>query len=302
MLGLKQLLFSITVGSFLLFTASCAEEPSTDVDASDVVEVGSDNSEIKDEVHHQIPTPHEMIEFIHAYGGEFKPELLCDLDISERYVDLKGKSMGMGIYIADLAYSASYSKFQESMNYFNVIVKMAEDVGISGVFDEQMLTRIQNNLNNTDSLEAISNQSYYKIIADLEANDRGKVVAMIAAGGFLESLFISTQLVTKFKADDPMMERIAGQKLIYENIMAYLEKYKDDQNVEWTITDMTALKASFDDVSDTRMDTKFSEGKGGKKILGGKGGVYITEQEFEELRYHAAFLRNSITFNPPVNQ
>ncbi len=143
---------------------------------------------------------------------------------------------------------------------------------------------------------------YAQIIADLEANDRGKVVGMIAAGGFVESLFIATQLVDKFDAENPMIKRIASQKLVYENIMAYLEKYKDDQNVEWTITDMKALESVFADISDNRKDTKFSESKSGKKVLGGTGGVYIMEQEFEELRHQASFLRNSLTFNPPVPQ
>jgi len=302
MLGLRKLFIYAFAFSLVIFTTSCVEESTPVDDNTEGMEEGAEEEVIiEDQVYHQVPTPHEMMEFIKANGKEFKPELLCSTEIHDRYVDMKGKSMGMGIFIADLAYTASYAQFQESIKYFNVIVTMSEDIGISNVFDEAMMERIKNNLDNPDSLEVISNESYFNIIADLEENDRGKIVAMMAAGGFLESLFISLQMADKFEKDDPMMERIASQKLIYENIMAYLDKYKDDQNVEWTITDMTALKANFDDISDTRRDTKFSEGADGKKVLGGKGGVYITEQEFEELRYQATSLRNMIIFNslPP---
>ena len=299
---LRKLFIYAFVFSFIAFAASCAEESAPVDDQEEVIEVGGEDELVEDKVYHQVPTPHEMMEFIKANGKEFRPELLCATDISGRYVDMKGKSMGIGIFIADLAYTASYSQFQESIKYFNVIVGMSEEIGISNVFDESMMERIKNNLDHSDSLEAISNESYYNIIAELENDDRGKIVGMMAAGGFLESLFISLQMIDKFDANDPMMQRIAGQKLIYENIMAYLEKYKDDQNVEWTIMDMTALKASFDDISDTRKDTKFSEGAGGKKVLGGTGGIYITEDEFEELRFQATNLRNLITFNSQLPQ
>ena len=123
---------------------------------------------------------------------------------------------------------------------------------------------------------------------------------MIAAGGFLESMFIATQVVDKFDAEDHLMKRIADQKLVYENIMAYLDVYKDEQAVEWTINDMESLREIFGEISDNRKDTKFEKGKGGKRVLGGKGGVYITEQEFEDLRNKVAFLRDAITFNSPV--
>ena len=303
MIGLRQFFICISVVSFAFFAVSCGGDSSSeDAEGEDV---GLNNEEeiiIEDQVHIQIPTPHEMMEFINSSGGKFKAELLCSPQIYNRYVDNKGKCMGMGIYIADLAYTASYSQFQESIKYFDVLVKMSEDLGISNVFDESMMHRIKNNLDNPDSLEIISNESYYNIIAELEANDRGKMVAMMAAGGFLESLFIATQMVDKFDAKNPLMSRIASQKLVYENVMAYLDQYKDDKNVEWTINDMMALKSIFEDVSDTRRDTKFAEGSGGKRVLGGTGGVYITEQEFVELQYQASFLRNSITFNSPTPQ
>ena len=300
MLGMRQICMFLGAFTLAALLVSCADNSAS-------TEGGDNNADtsaavIEDQVYYQVPTPHEMMDFIRAGGGNFRKELLCSPEIHDRYVDLKGNSMGMGIYIADLAYTASFSEFQESIKYFNVIMKMAEEIGISGVFDADMVDRIKGNLEHPDSLELISDQSYYNIIAELEANDRGKIVAMIAAGGFIESLFIATQLVQKYRQDDPLMHRIASQKFTYLNIMAYLEKYREDQNVEWAINYMTTFKRVFDEVSDTRRDTKFSDAKSGKKVLGGVGGVYITEQEFEELKYNTAFLRNTMTFNPPQIQ
>jgi hypothetical protein len=99
-----------------------------------------------------------------------------------------------------------------------------------------------------------------------------------------------------------MMKRIAAQKLVYENIMNYLDQYKEDQNVEWTIMEMTALNDIFLEVSDNRRDTELKTNAKGKHVLGGVGGVYITEPEFESLREEVTRLRNAITFNNPMPQ
>ncbi|MEQ8324286.1 MAG: hypothetical protein RIE58_10195 [Vicingaceae bacterium] len=298
--GLRRYFSYLVIAALGLFLVSCAEEGSGESAAEEpTVE---EEVVIEDQVHYQVPSPSETMEFLRSTNAEFHPEVLCSVDIREKYVDLKGKSMGMGIFIADLAYASSFEKYQEAIKYFTAIIKMADDIGIGSSFDQALLSRIENNLSSPDSLTTISDDSYYKIIADLESNDRGKIVGMIAAGGFLEGLFIAVQLVDKFDANDPAIKRIAAQKLTYENIIKYLEQYREDQNVEWTLMDMKALEQIFLEVSDNRMDTEFSSNKSGKRVLGGTGGVYITEQEFEELRDQVTYLRNTITFNPPVPQ
>ena len=296
--GLRPYINYLTAFALVLAVSSCVDEGPKE----ETAEEGTVTEEvvIEDQVHYTIPSPHETMEFLKASGSEFNGSILCSTEIRERYVDLKGKSMGLGIYIADLAYTASFSEFQASIKYFNAIVLMADDIGIGSSFDEALMSRIENNLDHSDSLQAISDASYYKIIGELEASDRGKIVAMMAAGGFLESLFIAVQLVDKFDAEDPMMKRIAAQKLIYENIMNYLDQYKEDQNVEWTIQEMSALNDIFLEVSDNRRDTELKTNEKGKKVLGGTGGVYITEPEFEELREQVTKLRNSVTFNNPM--
>ena len=298
--GLRQYFSYLTIAALAFFIVSCAEETApASIESEEPVE---EEVVIEDQVHYTIPSPHETMEFLSSMGKDFHSEVLCNTDIREKFVDLKGKSMGMGIFIADLAYCANFERYQESIKYFGAVIKMSEDIGIGSSFDGSLLARIENNLTNPDSLQAISDDSYYRIIGDLEANDRGKIVGMIAAGGFLESVFIAVQLVDKFDKDDPVIERIAAQKLVYENIVHYLEQYKQDQNVEWTLMELETLQQIFSEVSDNRRDTEFKEGKSGKRVLGGVGGVYITEQEFEDLRGQITILRNTITFNPPLPQ
>jgi len=302
--GFREYFMYLPMLVMSILVISCADQPSQESDDQDeMIEVGTeDDGQIEDQEHYTIPSPVEMMEIIRESGTEFKEELLCDPEIHNKYVDLKGKSIGMGIYVADLAYAVSFNRLQETIQNFNVIIKMADEVGIGSSFDERLMERIKNNLNHEDSLIVISDHSYYSIIRTLEENDRGAVVGMMAAGGFLETMFIATQSVDKFDENDHLMQRIADQKLVYENIMFYLGQHNDDQAVEWTIQDFESLREIFNEISDTRMNSKFEESESGKRVLGGKGGVYITEQEFEQLRERISFLRNAITFNSPVPQ
>ena len=65
MIGLRQFFIYTSAVLFVVFTVSCAEE-STPAEGQDeeVIEVGSEEVVIEDQVHHQVPSPHEMMEFI----------------------------------------------------------------------------------------------------------------------------------------------------------------------------------------------------------------------------------------------
>ena len=66
--------------------------------------------------------------------------------------------------------------------------------------------------------------------------------------------------------------------------------------------ELSALDEIFMEISDNRKDTELKKNSSGKHVLGGTGGVYITESEFEDLRDKVTNLRNAVTFNNPVPQ
>ena len=279
-----MLLFSCNGG------AEDGDTTSEEVDSSAAVE---EPSWTDHQVFYQIPAPDEMISLIKEGGFDYNGEVLNPLDQVEQHVDQKGQALNLGIYTADLTFMATYGQFQESIRYFNVIIKLADKLGISSAFDEVLVDRVKNNLENSDSLEIISNDSYYSIVDNLEQSNRGKTLAVIATGGWLESLYIVVNLMDEFNPEDLLSQRLADQKLVFENLVLYLKKYENEPMVSSTIEDLNGLKAVFESLDETSANTTFKK-TGAKKVLGGDGKVNMTAEQFEVLKSEIITLRNSI--------
>lgn len=275
-INLKQFTGGLIVLSSL-FLASCGSEG--EQKHNDSLEPATEAaSEVKKEVQtfYQIPSPAEMFEFINNGKLKYKAELLNSPDNLMSYADKKAQSINFGVYSADLAYTSSFEKYQESIKFFGTIRKLSNDLGISYAFDEALVNRIQNNMSNADSLVIISSDSYLKIIEFLEGNEQGKTLALIAAGGWLESLYLVLNLVDLNSADDKMKQKISDQRYTFENLNLYLNKYSSDPNVGATLKDFEEIKAVFDSMAQNGGSSM--KKTGGKRVLGGSNSGINTEQ------------------------
>jgi hypothetical protein len=108
------------------------------------------------------------------------------------------------------------------------------------------MDRIENNEGDSDSLFAISNETYYDSYLYLEENGKGVELSLIMASGYIESLYIICNLVDEFNAEDPIVEKIGDQKLVLENLMEFISTYADDQAVQDMINDLVSLQEVFE--------------------------------------------------------
>ena len=274
---------------------SCNSGSSTESQENNVQDTADMAMEMKPEetqVYYQVPAPDEMIAFIKEGGFEFNTDVLNPTEHLDQYTDQKSQALNLGFYTADLTYMASYGEFQESGRYFNVIIKLADRLGISSAFDEALVGRVKNNLENSDSLEIITNDSYYSIVDNLEGSNRGKTLAIIAAGGWLESMYIVVNLLDEYKEGEPILDRIADQKLVYENLMLYMAKYENEAAVHSTIEDFKALGSLFENFKESSNASAELSTSGKMKVLGGGAKISITADQFNELKLKVTEMRN----------
>ncbi|MBK6952032.1 MAG: hypothetical protein IPH24_08270 [Crocinitomicaceae bacterium] len=245
-------------------------------------------------VEYAVPTPNELFEIIKIQGGEQRPGLVNTLDNRPNYVDLKAKSLNFGVYSADLAYMSCFGIGTEFLMYFKAIEEMGEELGISGAFDEELMERIENNEGDTDTLFAISNETYYDSYLYLEENGKGVELCLIMAGGYIESLYIICNLVDKFKEGDPIIEKIGDQKLVLENLLDFILQYSDDQLVSEVMDDLITLS----DVFETSMEFEESgttiDKTENKLVLSGGGSYKMTKNSLEKITAKAEELRANI--------
>lgn len=279
---------------FTLLFFSCGEnkeEVTTEVVLEKPV---SEVDEVKNETYYQIPSPEEMFSFVKQGGLGYNTNLLSLTKNVSNYTDPKSQALNFGIYSADLAYTAAYEEYQESMKYFIVIEKLAEQIHISSVFDGNLLERVKKNLDSPDSLLAITNASYYATIESLERNEQQAKLGIIAFAGWLETIYIVTNTVEYSNTE--VLDRLAGQKLTIENLVGYLEKYASTSNdVKEVLSQLKEIETIFNELPEEEStSTTLKKKQGGKLVLKGGTKIDMTKESFEKIKNKVIEIRSNI--------
>lgn len=230
-----------------------------------------------------IPAPDEMFSFMKDIGGEGKSTTyLNSPDNAKNYADTKSKALNFGIYATDFLYCSTFDYGTEALKYFVNVKKLGDELGISGVISQSTADRIKQNIGKNDSLTDISNTLYFSAISELEKSDKASVLSLVIAGGWIESMHLVTNMVKKYKTDNPAIDRIAEQKYTLDNLIGYLDKYKSDANVASVQSQLTELKGVYDQLKEESANGTVSA-KGGKKVLGGGTRITITEEQYKAI-------------------
>jgi len=266
-------------------------------------QTSADNNEFEEfeefgeeETFYRIPSPDEMFSFLTDKNLKFQPELLNPSANADNYIDRKAKELNFGIYAADLAYTASFHQFQGSVDYITVVKRLAEDIEIAAVFNEDMNNRIKNIFENADTLINVTNATYYQIVNYLQKNDRNQTLSLLTAGGWIETLYIVTHLVPDYDDNSKTIQHIADQKLTFENLMLSLEQFKDDPAINETINDFREIGNVYAQLKVINTETSAKQNaEGNVVIVGSKTKLHMTKEQFNLLKQKIAQVRMKIT-------
>jgi len=239
---------------FLFYLGACTPDGSPEITGESTEETNTPadepinmGEEVNRKVFYTIPSPLELTSIIKKAGAKFDKSVLNSTENMSKYVTQTSMALNLGVYGADLSYASIFEQTQETMHYFAAARKLADELGITSAFGESTLTRIQNNLDNKDSLVAIISDSYWETDAYLKENKQSSISGLVIAGGWLEGMYVSCKLAEKTKSNTDIISRIGEQKLTLDNLIAMLSSYKDPEVVE-VVADLYALKEAFDPV------------------------------------------------------
>ena len=140
--GITCIVFLLTLGLW-----SCGSKKEKD-DSSDEFKQAEEslNDEIKDVVYN-IPSPSEIPYMLQASGAEFNQGLLNDRKKADSYLTKNDKAaLNLGVYASDIGYLVSYDKTQDAINYVNAAKKLADNLGVLGSFDADLMKRFEANI------------------------------------------------------------------------------------------------------------------------------------------------------------
>jgi len=295
-------LIGFIIISFVLFIiTNCASDSSKknkiedDIDQSIEIDENlvNDFNQAKT-VLYSLPSPIETIMLIKRAGAIYTDTYLNPVENASNYSTSKSLAVNLGIYSADLSYASLFDQTQTSIKYMSASKKLAEELGIIEAIDEAIIERLENNVNDRDSILEIISESFMNSNSFLKENERPEIATMIIVGGWIEGLYIATQLAQTTAANTELIDRIIDQKLSLNTLMSLMDKYKSNANISSLINDLQELKTIYDKIQVISSKIETETDKESKvTTLKAKTDIFVSEEVFDSLTVRVKEIRNA---------
>ena len=289
---------SVCIGSLALVACGGSKTPAEnkaplESGASELTnkdEFFKDREQALKQIFFSIPAPIEMADMIKDAGFSFDKAMLNSVDKVAKYVDEENRAINLGIYAADLSYSTVFEQKQESVNYLVASKTLSNALGIDAAMDEKFMERVQKNQNNKDSLLSYVTLSYQNVNAYLKEGKRTDVSALIVAGAWVETLYLSTQYAGK-NGEKSMKQRVAEQTYSLNQLVSYLNLFATSDRVNRMKEDLTRLQAIYKDVIVVKGETSV-EKEGGVTTIGSTETVTMSDATLSKIAAETVVIRN----------
>ena len=273
--------------------ASCSTPANKEESRKDTLIIGGDDASEHAENLYQMPTPNELFQIVKVMSGEGQKRMMSPAKYVDRYVTLPKRALNFGVYATDLVYASNYKITSEVVRYYLTCKKLGDDLGLAGSFNDSDFVRLERNLTRGDSLDVISNEAYERAYRRMQDERMGPTLALVIAGGWLESMHLVTRQILHFDASDPLVMRVAEQKTSLEHLIDMMEVYKDDPDVSPTRKDLIGLRDIYDTFPVIRSQHD-GVSPSGRMILGDDVTIVITPEGFKQLNDALESIREAI--------
>src|SRR5690606_23389042 len=160
----------------------------------------------------------ELFQIVRTMSGEGQKRMMSPAKNVERYATRQKKALNFGVYATDLVYASTYKITSEVVRYYLTCKKLGDALGLAGSFSDADFVRLERNLTHGDSLDVISNEAYERAYRRMQDERMGPTLALVLAGGWVESMHLVARQVLHFDAGDPLVIRVAEQKTSLDHL------------------------------------------------------------------------------------
>jgi len=198
-----------------------------------------------------LPSPVEITQTLLKTEEPFNSDLLNSADNLEKYNTSSSLALNFGIYGADLCYCRVYDQLQEAINYLSVIKKVTEKLQIPEEEGSETINRIEQSLENRDSIFYIISDTYARADSYLKENERDMTASLILAGAWIEGMYFATTLASEPDAKDDIINNIVDQKYTVANLVNLLNTYNETPEVSSLIDDFNKVQDIYNSIEVT---------------------------------------------------
>jgi hypothetical protein len=242
-----------------------------------------------------LPSPLESAMLIKSAGAKFDRKFLNPVENAKKYTTNSSQALNLGIFTCDLSFASLYDQTQLIIDYMNAAKKMAEGLGIMDAIQQSTIDRLEENINNTEVIMDVVSETFLNSNSYLADNDQPAIASIVLVGGWMEGLYIATQLVDEKEFNgNKLVGRIIDQKLSIGVLLNLLESNKENPAVGALIIQMNNLNTVFEKIKITTKPIKTEIDKTTNvTILKSEVTTDMTLAVFKELTTVVAEIRGS---------
>ncbi len=285
----------------LLLVAGCRSGGDKASKQETVTELTKDLEKVQQDIEqagrifNALPSPLESAMLIKSAGAPFDRKFLNPINNTKLYTTTRSQALNLGIYTCDLSFASLYDQTQLIIDYMNAAKKMADGLGILDAISQETMEDLEENINNKEAIMDIISETFLNSNSYLEDNDQSAVATIVLVGGWIEGLYIATQLVDlKEFEGNKLVSTIIDQKLSIDILLNLLDSSKGNPAVDEMIVQFQGLKAVFDKIKITATPIKTEVDKTTNvTILKSEVSTDMSVDTFRELADYVANIRGS---------
>jgi hypothetical protein len=301
LLTFKSILFTVVIVFLVASITGCGPKDNKTADKQDKIDLESDNLQVLDDIKqaekifNSLPSPLESAMLIKSAGAKFDKAYLNSVDNASKYVTNKSMALNLGIYTCDLSFASLYDQTEIIINYMNAAKKMADGLNILDAIDEEAIERLEENINNTDVIMEIVSETFLNSNSYLEDNDQPAIATIVLVGGWIEGLYIATQLVDMSEFDgNKLVSTIIDQKLSIGILFDLLKDNAGHPSIDELIVQIDGIRKVFEKISLTSGPVRAEVDKATNvTVLKSEVKTDMNLATFKELKETVATIRNS---------
>jgi hypothetical protein len=249
----------------------------------------------KNEIFYGLLTPVEICTIFNRIGVPHNNTILNPISNRNKYLSSSKASINTGIYGVDFGYLKIEGVGQEMLDYMVTIREMSNKLGIPDDYLTEPLRRIQSDISEPDTIMLMMNSAYNKMEDHLRASGRESSAGLMIMGGWVEALYIATQLAyDPLKPDPEVVQKIAEQKYTLTTLLSFMKNYYDDPVVVYYTKKLKFLKNYFDsfDIYFKKGDLEIDMSKQVFRSSGSE--MTVTIETLNKIRDYVARLRTEM--------
>ena len=244
-----------------------------------------------------LPSPYQATYCIKASELSYKKTMLNPADNVSNYTTNFQQALNIGIYGTDLGYLNVYDQIPDVISYFTVIKKLSQELGIHDALQIEIIDKIEQNIDNQDSLLQYLTGTYREFDSYLKANNRKEIGILILTGGWIESLYILSQAAVESKSRK-IINRLGEQKHPLDNLIEILSPYYyKSKEFAALIDSLVDLAYEFDGIIYSYTYEKpIIQSNTKHTLVNSTSNVIISEYHLKTIANKISSIRNSIIY------